>query len=212
MRHLEDDVVVDEVECVVERADGELGRPVELHVAGRHGPGARHGAPRRPVILMADDGRDDAVLVHHADVGTVGEEGLAVGRHRHPCKGPALESFSHLAQHNLYICQPTFCGLVLGLHFIRGYIREKSLGYIYCALLTFWIGESGICRLAAVAASVGVPGQAAGARPDEGVPVRVQFGARNLGGWVAGTQGEVGQLLEANDLNGKVELPTYHGM
>ena len=98
---------------------------------------------------MSDDGRDDSILVHHADVGTVGEEGLAVGRHRHP----------------------------------------------------FGIGQSGIGRLATVAASVGVPGQAAGARPDEGVPVRVQFRARDLGGRVPGTQGEVWQLLEANDLS-----------
>ena len=106
------------------------------------------------MVLVSDDGGDDAVLVHHADVGAVGEEGLAVGRHRHP----------------------------------------------------FGIGQSGIGRLAAVAASVGVPGQAAGARPDEGVPVRVQFGARDLGGRVTGTQREVGQLLEADDLSGNVEL------
>ena len=88
---------------------------------------------------MSDDSCDDAILVHHADVGAVGEEDFTVGRHGHP----------------------------------------------------FGIGQPGIGRLAAVAASVGVPGQAAGARPDEGVPVRVQFGARDLGGWVPGTQGKV---------------------
>ena len=107
---------------------------------------------------MSDDGRDDSILVHHADVGTVGEEDFAVGRHGHP----------------------------------------------------FGIGQPGIGRLAAVAASVGVPGQAAGARPDEGVPVRVQFGARDLGGRVTGTQREVGQLLEADDLSGNVELQCVH--
>ena len=73
-------------------------------------------------------------------------------------------------------------------------------------LLTFRIGESGVDRLAAVAAAVGVPGQAAGARPDEDVPVRVQLGARHLRGRVAGTEGEVGQLLEADNLKKTYEI------
>ena len=46
----EDDVVVDEVERVVERADRQLRRPVQLHVARRDRTGARHGPPRRPAF------------------------------------------------------------------------------------------------------------------------------------------------------------------
>ena len=45
------------------------------------------------MVLVADDRGDDALLVHHADVGAVGEEGLPVGRHRHPWN---KSSFSHL--------------------------------------------------------------------------------------------------------------------
>ena len=48
MRQFEDDVVVDEVERVVERADRQLRRPVQLHVARGDRTGAGHRPPRRP--------------------------------------------------------------------------------------------------------------------------------------------------------------------
>ena len=82
---------------------------------------------------------------------------------------------------------------------------------MYLKLLTFGIGESGVDRLAAVAAPVDVPGKAACARPDEGVPVGVQFGARDLCGRVAGTEGKVGQLLEADDLRKKLRVKKLFG-
>ena len=81
---------------------------------------------------------------------------------------------------------------------------------MYLKLLTFRIGESGVDRLAAVAAPVRVSGQAARARPDEDVPVRVQFGARDLCRRVAGTEGKVGQLLEADNLRKTYQKIRYN--
>ena len=75
---LENDVVVDEVERPVERVDGQLGGPVELDLIQGQGSFAGHRLPGRAVVLVADEGRDDAVLVDLTDVGAVGDEHLAV--------------------------------------------------------------------------------------------------------------------------------------
>ena len=75
---LEDDVVVDEVKRPVERVDGQLGGPVQLNLVQGQGPLAGHRLPGGPVVLVADERRDDAVLVDLADVGAVGDEDLTV--------------------------------------------------------------------------------------------------------------------------------------
>ena len=78
VRQLQDDVIVDEMEGAVKRVDGKLCRPVELNFVERKGAFARHRFPRGAVVLVADERRDDAVLVHLTDVCAVGDEDLAV--------------------------------------------------------------------------------------------------------------------------------------
>ena len=56
--------------------------PIELHFLDGNGPGTRHGFPSGPVVLVPDQGVDDAAGVHHADVGTVGQKYLPRGGNR----------------------------------------------------------------------------------------------------------------------------------
>ena len=69
--HLEHHVVVDEVERVVQRVDGDVCGPVELDLVQGQGPGAGLGLPRGSMMLVTRQGGDHPELVNHADVVTV---------------------------------------------------------------------------------------------------------------------------------------------
>ncbi len=75
---LEDDVVVDKVKRAVERTDSHFRRPIELDLVKRQSSLTGHGLPGGPVVLVADEGGDDAVLVDLADVSSVGDEHFSV--------------------------------------------------------------------------------------------------------------------------------------
>lgn len=79
--HLEHDIVINEVQRVVQRVDGQVRRPAEADVLEPRGSLAIHGLPGL-AFLASNDDVDDAVLVDHADVGAVGQVDLVVGRNR----------------------------------------------------------------------------------------------------------------------------------
>ncbi len=79
---LEHDAVVHKVQRAVQRADRQLGGPVELHLGRRQVPLAGQRPPVGAVPLVTDQGGDDAALVHLADVGAVGDVQLALGGQR----------------------------------------------------------------------------------------------------------------------------------
>jgi hypothetical protein len=67
-------------------------------------------------------------------------------------------------------------------------------------MLTFGIRQPRVCGLSSVSAVVRVSWKAPLAVADEGVPVGVEVGGRDLCRGIVGGEGEVGQLLEPNDL------------
>ena len=77
--HLEDHVIIDEVEGVVQGVDGDVCGPVELHLVQGQRSGAGHGLPRGAVVLVARQGGDHPELVNHADVVTISDVDSALG-------------------------------------------------------------------------------------------------------------------------------------
>ena len=75
---LQNDIVINKMERSIQRTDGHLSGPIELNLIQGQGSFAGHGLPGGPVVLVADEGRDDPVLVHLTNVGTVGDEHFAV--------------------------------------------------------------------------------------------------------------------------------------
>ena len=69
--HLENHVIVDEVQRVVQRVDGDVRGPVELDLVQGQRPSAGHGLPGGSVMLVTSQGGDHPELINQADVVTV---------------------------------------------------------------------------------------------------------------------------------------------
>ena len=80
-------IVVEEVEGAVQRAEGQVGGPVELHLPGQVAAGGGGGGgaaqPRQVVegSRTAHQGPDDPLLVHLSDPLPVADEEAPVDRH-----------------------------------------------------------------------------------------------------------------------------------
>ena len=75
---LQNDIVVDEMQRSIQRTDRHLSGPIQLNFIQGQGSFTGHRLPGGPVVLVADEGCDDPVLVDLTNVGTVGDEHFAV--------------------------------------------------------------------------------------------------------------------------------------
>jgi hypothetical protein len=64
---LEHHVVVNKMQRPVQRVDGHICRPVQLHFGGRQPAGAGQRPPGGAVMLVTHQGLNPTKLVHHAD-------------------------------------------------------------------------------------------------------------------------------------------------
>ena len=76
---LEHHAVVDKVQGTVQRTHGQICRPVELDLGGRQGARAGQRPPGGPVVLMTNQGSNQAKFVDHANGVAVRNVDLPIG-------------------------------------------------------------------------------------------------------------------------------------